>query len=157
MASVNKSRLGKALLALGLSGALVLGGSQLIAPQEGEVHGTYLDSAGIVTSCFGHTGKELRLGQKFTHEQCDEQFAEDLIKHDEEMLQFIKVPFISDYEHAAVLSFCYNVGVSSCSKSTLFRKLNEGDHIAACKQLAKWVYVQGKDCRLKESNCGMIS
>lgn len=146
----------KRLAALGLGGALGLAGAYLITPSEGLVTKTYLDPVGILTSCYGHTGKELKLGQTFTQEQCDKQFAQDLIKHDQEMSTYVHVPWLSDYEHAGILSFCYNVGVANCTNSTLMRKLNEGDHIAACRELAKWTRAGGKDCRIASSNCSGI-
>jgi len=49
------------LLALGLSSALATSG-MFIAKHEGLVLGTYPDPVGIVTSCYGHTGPELKLG-----------------------------------------------------------------------------------------------
>lgn len=146
----------KRLTALGVVGAVALSGAYLIAPSEGLVTKTYLDPIGILTSCYGHTGKELKLGQVFTQAQCDKQFATDLTKHDEEMSKFVRVPWLSDYEHAGVLSFCYNVGIANCTNSTLMRKLNEGDHIAACKELAKWTRAGGKDCHIAANNCSGI-
>lgn len=156
MAQINSSKLYKSLAALGVGGALALGGAYLVAPSEGLVLGTYLDPANLVTSCYGRYDKTLKLGTTFTQEQCDKQFAEDLVRHDTEMMRYVKTPFISNYEHAAFLSFCYNVGVSKCVNSTMFKRLNEGDHISACKQLVKWTYVNGKDCKNKENNCSGI-
>ena len=152
---INKSKLYKSLAALGLGGAVALSGTYLISDQEGKVNSTYVDVAGVLTSCFGHTGKELELGQTFTDEECNKQFAGDLVKHDKEMMSYIKVP-IQPYEHAALLSFCYNVGVPTCTNSTMFKRLNESDHISACKQLVKWSFVNGKDCKNKDNNCGGI-
>jgi GH24 family phage-related lysozyme (muramidase) len=40
------------LMALGLTGALLTGGV-FIATHEGQVNGTYIDPAGIITACFG--------------------------------------------------------------------------------------------------------
>lgn len=150
------NKLQKQLTGLGLGSALVLSGTFLIAPQEGKVNATYIDPVGILTSCYGHTGSELKLGQKFTDEECAKQFATDLIKHNDEMMKYVKVPFQSEYQHAAILSFCFNVGVSACGNSTLMKKLNAGNHVGACKELTKWVYANKKDCRVKENNCSGI-
>jgi len=140
---VNKSWIFTRLTALGFAAGVAISGAYLIAPNEGEVLGTYLDPVGIVTSCYGHTGPELKLGRKFTRDECLNQLAADLHKHNAEMMKFVTVP-ISEYQHAAILSFCYNVGVSACSKSTLFKKLNNFDYPGACAELSKWVYAQGK-------------
>lgn len=156
MATINKGKLYKSLLGLGLGSALALGGSFLIAPQEGLEHTTYKDIAGVITSCYGHTDGTLKLGVTYTQQECDSQLAKDLVKHDNEMMRAVKVPFISDYEHSAFLSFCYNIGTNACTNSTAFKRLNEGDHISACKQIVKWVYVNSKDCRKAENNCSGI-
>src|SRR3972149_4417720 len=99
------------LLAIGLSSALATTGL-FVAKHDGLILGTYVDPVGIITSCFGHTGKELKLNQKFTEDQCLATLAKDLEKHDKEMIKHIKVS-LSDEEHAAYLSFVYNVGVSN--------------------------------------------
>lgn len=131
------------LLALGLSSAVVLSGTYLIVPFEGKVNKVYVDPVGILTSCHGHTGPELKLGQKFTDEQCLDQLAEDLVEHDKKMLKLINVD-MTDHQHAAFLSFTYNVGVNSFKNSTLRKKLNNGDYTGACNELTKWVYA-GKE------------
>jgi lysozyme len=51
---------------------------------------------------------------------------------------------LTDKEHAAYLSFTYNLGVGAFSKSTLLKKLNQKEFEAACKELDKWVYAGGK-------------
>ena len=130
------------LLALGLSSALATSG-MFIAKHEGLVLGTYPDPVGIVTSCYGHTGPELKLGQKFSEDECLEQLAKDLSKHNNEMSRYIKVP-LSAEEHAAYLSFTYNVGVGNFKPSTLLKLLNKGQRVEACEQLTRWVFAKGK-------------
>lgn len=130
------------LLALGLSSALATTG-MFVAQHEGLVLGTYVDPVGILTSCYGHTGKELKLNQRFTEVQCLDQLAEDLSKHNKEMLKYIKVP-MSDEEHAAYLSFSYNVGVGNFKSSTLLKLLNKEKRVEACNQLTNWVFAKGK-------------
>lgn len=138
------SNLYKKLLGVGLASSLALAGSFLIAPSEGLVTKTYLDPVNIITSCRGHTGPELKLGQTFTLDQCDKVFAEDLIKHDKQLMSVVKVPFKSDYQHAAMLSFVYNVGIGNFSSSTMLKKLNAGNYSGACLELTKWIYAKGK-------------
>lgn len=131
------------LAALGVSAGAAIAGVFLVMPHEGEVLETYLDPVGIVSSCYGHTGSELRLGQKFSRDECLAQLAEDLVSHETQMMRFVQVP-LTEYQHAALLSFCYNVGVGACSKSTAFKKLNAGDFVGACHELTRWVYAKGK-------------
>lgn len=131
------------LAALGLCSAVALSGALLIAPHEGKVNEVYLDPAQILTSCFGHTGPELRLGQTFTDEQCLDQLVVDLHKHDRQLRSAVKVP-LSEGEHAAYLSFVYNVGIGKFRQSTALAKLNAGRRIEACHELMRWIYANGK-------------
>ena len=48
---------------------------------EGTILRTYRDPIGVLTSCVGHTGPELRMGQRWTPEQCQQQLAADLLHH----------------------------------------------------------------------------
>jgi lysozyme len=139
---LNKNKIYKQLLAMGLSGSLALGGAYLTAPSEGVVLGTYRDPVGIVTSCYGHTGPELRVGMKFTEEQCVEQLGKDLIKHDKQLQRVVKVDYLSPYMHAALVDFTFNVGIGNVSSSTLLRKLNNKEYEASCEQLTRWIYAR---------------
>lgn len=141
MMADTKSTLTKKLLAYGFTAAVALSGGYLIAPNEGKVNATYIDPVGIATSCYGHTGPELKLGQKFTDEQCLDQLAKDLSAHDKQMMNLVRVP-LTDYQHAAFLSFAYNAGVGNFKSSTMLRKLNSKDYEGACEELSKWVYAK---------------
>lgn len=138
-----KSSLTKKLLAYGFTAAVAMSGGYLVAPNEGKVNSTYLDPVGIATSCYGHTGPELKIGQKYTDAQCLDQLAKDLSTHDKQMMNLIRVP-LTDYQHAAFLSFTYNVGVGNFKSSTMLRKLNSKDYEGACEELSKWVYAKKK-------------
>ena len=131
------------LLAAGLSSAVALSGAILVAPHEGKVNQAYIDPANILSSCYGHTGPELVLGQTFDDDECLAQLVSDLDKHNRQMLSVIKVN-LTQGEHAAYLSFTYNVGIGSFKNSTLLARLNAGQHVAACEQLTRWVYIKGQ-------------
>ena len=109
---------------------------------EGKVNRTYVDPAGVLTSCYGHTGPELKPGQTFTDEQCLAQLEADLTKH-AIALDCVRVP-LTDGQKAAFLSFAFNVGNGAFCSSTLVRKANTGDMPGACSELSKWVYAGGK-------------
>lgn len=130
------------LLAMGLSAALATTGV-FVAKHEGLVLGTYPDPVGIITSCYGHVDSSLQLGQKFTEDECLEQLAKDLSKHNKELMRYVKVP-LSEQEHAAYLSFIYNVGGANFKSSTLLKKLNAGEREEACNQLSRWVFAKGR-------------
>lgn len=133
----------KWLRKLGLGTAIVLSGTFLVAPHEGKVNKTYIDPVGIVTSCLGHTGKELRIGQKFSDEQCYAQMAEDLENSQRYVHLYVKVP-LNVYQEAALISFTYNAGVAKLASSTMLRQFNAGDYKHGCEELLKWTYANHK-------------
>lgn len=126
---------------LGLSAAI--SAAFLIAPSEGYHNNTYLDPVGIITSCFGHTGPELRLNQRFTEEKCLDQFAEDLSEADRSVSKVIKVP-LNTWQKAALISFTYNVGEDNLRTSTLTKLFNQKEYDKGCDQLLSWVYAKKK-------------
>lgn len=133
----------KFLASAGVSLSILISGSFLVAPWEGKVNKTYLDPIGIVTSCYGHTGKELKLGQKFTDEQCYEQLRKDLIKANEGVRRLTKVQ-LNVYQEASLTSFVYNAGEGNLAKSTMLKKFNSKDYVGGCEQLVNWVYANRK-------------
>ncbi|MNG05484.1 Lysozyme RrrD [compost metagenome] len=137
------------LLAYGLGGALALGGTYLIIPQEGQVkkdgwHVTYIDAVGVETACYGQTGKDIKLGQKYSDEECLEMLSEELVEIDNKLNKVFKVKYQNDYQRAALVSFAYNVGVGNVQTSTLARLFNQGKYQQACNELSKWVYAKKK-------------
>lgn len=114
----------------------------LVRNFEGNVRTTYKDPVGLTTACTGHT-QFAQLGRTYTPNECDELLAGDLWKHDADMKTCIKVP-LSDQEHAAYLSFTFNVGAAKFCGSTLVQKLNSGDRAGSCAELSRWVGAAGK-------------
>lgn len=129
----------KYLQGVGASLTLVIAGGFLVAPWEGKVNKVYKDPVGILTSCYGHTGKELRMGQTFTDSECYTQLHKDLVKHEKEVLRLTHVP-LNVYQQAALTSFVYNVGAGNYQSSTIRKKFNAKDYVGGCKELVKWVY-----------------
>ena len=114
----------------------------LVQKYEGTVFSTYRDPVGIVTACTGHTGPELKMGQTYTREQCEEMLYKDLAKH-ADALSCVRTP-LTDGQRAAFLSFAFNVGDDAFCRSTLVRKANAGDIDGACAELSRWTYAGGK-------------
>lgn len=114
----------------------------LVQHFEGTVFSTYRDPVGIITACTGHTGSELKMGQTYTREQCEEMLYKDLAKHADALI-CVRVP-LTDGQRAAFLSFAFNVGDDAFCRSTLVRKANVGDINGACAELSRWTYASGK-------------
>ena len=117
----------------------------IVKPWEGLWLTAKVDKIGTgrpVTACYGET-EGVKLGQKFTKEQCDEMLAKKLPRYAAEIAPCIKVP-ISDKTRAALVSFAYNVGSPNACGSTAFKLLNRGNIRGACDALMNWTRAQGK-------------
>jgi len=109
---------------------------------EGRAYEPYKDVAGVWTVCDGHTGTDIIKGKTYTDRECDRLLWNDLKPVKRAVDSMIQVP-LGEYPRAALYSFTYNVGVSAFSKSTLLKKLNNGDQAGACEELRRWVYAGG--------------
>lgn len=124
------------LAALGLSAALVLAGTTLVAPWEGKENKAYKDVVGVWTQCYGDTHDVNRTRAK-TDTECTDSLATQLVKHNEEMKRYVLVP-MTDYQEAAFTSLVYNIGVGNWKNSTALKLLNKGLYKEACQQLPRW-------------------
>ena len=115
----------------------------LVMLYEGTVLQSYRDPIGIITACVGHTGPELRMGQRYTRQQCEDMLYGDLLKH-AQALDCIKHP-LTDGQKAAFVSFAFNVGNKAFCDSTLARKANAGDMAGACAELSRWTRAGGRE------------
>jgi lysozyme len=113
-----------------------------VASKEGTILRTYRDPIGIITACTGHVDPSLRLGTRYTPEQCRDMLYSDLAKHADD-LDCVRGP-LNDNQKVALLSFAFNVGRPAFGGSTLVRKANAGDMPGACAELSRWVMAGGK-------------
>jgi len=137
------------LIAIGFSTTLATSAAFLVIPHEGKENKAYLDPLNILTVCFGHTNKVIK-NKVYTDNECYDLLAKDLKEHNEILLKNVKVP-LTEYQHAAFLSFIYNVGtgkkgvkdgfvvLKNGKQSTMLRKLNDGNYKGACDQFLKWM------------------
>ncbi len=95
-----------------------------------------------VTACYGET-ENVRLGQKFTKQECDDLLAVKLKRYDAEIGRCITAQ-LPDYTRAALVSFAYNVGSAGACRSSTVRKMNEGDIRGGCESLMQWTRAQGR-------------
>lgn len=132
-----------------LAGAVSAGALALVAGFEGLRHTPYLDTGNVPTVCYGYTHKVEH--RWYSEAECDALLMQELIaagKHVHRTVGPLPQPVFD-----AAASFTYNVGSGNFSRSTFARHLKAGDYRAACAQLTRWVYVAGKDCRVRANNC----
>lgn len=126
-----------------LAGVLVLAAA-LIQPWEGYEPEPYVDAVGVLTVCYGHTGRVQ--DKTYTQAECDALLASDMGIAWRAVERCIAGP-MTPGQAAALLSAAYNIGPSVVCGSTLQRKANAGDWAGACAQLDRWVYAKGKRLR----------
>ena len=124
--------------ALAVSAACLVG----IATHEGYRSEAYKDTVGIPTIGFGETAG-VRMGDKTTPERALVQLLESTEKHADAIRQCIHVP-LYQHEFDAYISLAYNIGTGAFCKSTLVKKLNQGDYTGACNEIRRWNKAGGK-------------
>lgn len=123
----------------------------LVGAFEGIRYNTYLDPLGIPTVCEGHTGPDVKLGQKYSKQQCTEFTKQDIQTAWATIERcYPAASALPGPTQAAWTSFVLNVGpggkgvkdgfcrLKSGGEPTLLRKLKAGDYIGACNELPKW-------------------
>lgn len=138
---MNPTLRNRILMSSGL-GAIVMA-SVMIRFFEGYSPVAYRDGGGVITVCYGHTGKDIILDKWYSKAECEALLEKDLeiIKKQVDRLIKIETPELTQ---AAIYSFVYNVGIGNFSHSTLLKKLNAGCLNGACQQMKRWVYADGK-------------
>lgn len=129
------------LLAAGATGT-VLAAAMLLAPFEGEATQFYRDPVGIPTVCFGQTGPAIRIGQRYTAEQC----TTLLVGAVSSTLAAVDgcTPGLPGALRQAFTSFAYNAGTAAYCRSSMAARARQGDYAGACAELSRWVYAGGK-------------
>lgn len=125
-----------------------------VANQEGCRLAAYQCSANKWTAGLGHT-EGIKKNAQITLEQAADYFIHDVAKAEQVVSNAITKQ-ASQGEFDMMVSFVFNLGAGNFKRSTLLRKFNAGQSEKACEEYLRWVYVNGKDCRLKASNCGGI-
>ncbi len=111
-------------------------GLELLAAREGKRNEVYLDSVGVPTVGFGHTGPDVHMGDTWSDERIMEAFAADLARF-EDAVNFAVTADIPQRAFDALVSFAYNVGEQALKTSTLVRRINAGDPEAS-SEFDRW-------------------
>ena len=107
-------------------------------PAEGLRQYAYRDPPGILTVCYGTTGKDVVAGKKYSLQECKAFLDRDMLK----AVQTVEKcqPGLPENVLAAFSDAVYNLGPSVACESTAARLLRSGDIQGACRQLPRWVF-----------------
>lgn len=101
-------------------------------------------SAGVPTIGYGHTGPEVRVGQKISREKADEIFSRD-INMFSAGIEKLFPKGITQCRFDALVSFAFNCGLGALEKSTLLRKVKANPADPSIREeFGKWVNAGGK-------------
>lgn len=132
---------------VGAGGAIAALAVAFVGAWEGLRLEAYRDLVGVPTICYGET-RGVDLGDVATPEECDAMLLAALADFERALLRCVREPeAIPDEAWVAFVSWAYNVGGGAACRSTLVRKLNQGDLVGACEELPRWRYAGGREVR----------
>lgn len=108
---------------------------------------SYLDANNIPTIGYGHTGPNVKLGDKCSLEQATAYLTDDICSCAVRISALIQPSTLSSLSQAqfdALVSFAYNVGMGRFQRSTLLKRLNAGDKKGAAQEFLKWNEAAGR-------------
>jgi lysozyme len=116
-------------------------GLALVQKFEGLSLKAYRCPAGKWTIGYGHTRTTIP-GLIITEAQATQLLMADLASAAEAVIKNVRVA-LNDNQFAALVSFVFNVGAGAFARSSLLRRLNEGDYEAVPTELLRWIHVKG--------------
>jgi lysozyme len=111
-----------------------------IVEEEGFRNKAYKDSKGLLTTGVGHLIKPDEphlIDAVLTDDEVKELLKSDLKWCSEAVEKAVKVP-LTQPQFDALYSLCFNIGETNFRKSTVLRKLNEGDYQGAADAILMW-------------------
>lgn len=124
-------------------------GLAFIAGQEQCRTHPYQCSAHVWTNGIGHahvkSGRTVQIPQVAKWFRHDISHAERVVNHQ------VILPPGPVFDMA--VDFVFNLGAGNFEHSTYLKRLKAGDFDAACNELLRWIFVSGKDCRIKANHC----
>ena len=99
----------------------------------------YLDSVGVATIGFGHTGPDVHMGDIITPARAGELLAIDVTRFERGINAWLDMP-VTQGQFDAMVAFAFNVGLGNLRGSTLFRKVLSGDFAGAASEFGKWTH-----------------
>lgn len=113
-------------------------GLQLIKNFEGFRGYRYKDAVGIWTIGYGHV---IHSGETFkepiSEQEGNNLLLSNIVTYENGVKESVNVSLNSN-QFSALVSFVYNLGVTSLQESTLLKLLNQGKYSEAAEQFLRW-------------------
>lgn len=101
-------------------------------------------SAGVPTIGYGHTGPEVKIGQKISREKADKIFSQDIDMFAKGVERLLPSG-INQCQFDALVSFAFNCGIGNLKRSTLLKMVKANpDDPAIRTEFGKWVHAAGR-------------
>lgn len=117
-------------------------GLTIIRVFEGLKLKAYKCPAGIWTIGYGHT-KNVKEGMQISVQDAERLLMEDIKEAADKITKIISVE-INENQFSALISFVFNLGIGSFSRSTLLKLVNTSNFEAAAKEFDKWTLASGR-------------
>lgn len=118
-------------------------GLDLIMKFEGCKLGAYFCPANVLTIGYGHTGADVRQGDKITEAEAERLLLKDLKKFCDAVAEMVRVE-INDNQYSALVCIAFNIGAHSLSTSTLMNNVNRKSFSKAASEFDKWNKAAGQ-------------
>ena len=110
---------------------------------EGFRRDAYRDAAGVLTIGYGHTGKDVREGDRLTTYGAEQLLMIDLQEHEAAVRRLHVARTQGQFD--ALVSFSFNVGIGRLHRSSLLKVIRNGGSKAQIqREFKRWVYGGGK-------------
>jgi lysozyme len=110
---------------------------------EGFRRDAYRDAAGVLTIGYGHTGRDVREGDRITTYGAEQLLLIDLKEHEAAVRQLHVARSQGQFD--ALVSFSFNLGVGRLQRSTLLKVIRRGgSKMAITREFKRWVFAGGK-------------
>lgn len=112
-------------------------GLNMVKKYEGLYTKAYYCPAGVLTIGYGHTGPDVKPGQRISEAQAESLLRQDMTQFENAVKRQVKVP-LTQGQFDALTSFTFNCGEGALKNSTLLKKLNAGDYAGAQAEFQRW-------------------
>lgn len=112
-------------------------GLQLTESFEGVRLTAYKDQGGVLTIGYGHTGKDVTLGQVISQSQAESLLRRDIQSSSDWVNKLVTVP-MTQGQFDALVDLDFNIGCGNFEHSTVLKQFNLKNAPSAAKAFEMW-------------------